>query len=86
MERSLAQSNHLAPLLVDVLQELRQAHDRVRSLEADIESYQLLSHQAIHALHDVVGERDRLRAQLRDLRDEYRALRERALFTVGAVA
>lgn len=42
--------------------------ERVLSLEADVESYRLLAQQAIHALHDVISERDRLRHQLHMLR------------------
>ena len=75
LQQRIEQPNHLAELLVDVLRQLRLEHDRVLSLEADVESYRTLSQQAIHALHDLAGERDRLRAANRRLAGELRTLR-----------
>ena len=40
--------------------------------------------KAIHVLHDLTRDRDRLRDQHHRLRDEYRALREHLLQTVAA--
>ena len=68
--------NHLATLLVDTLQRLRRAHDRVASLEDDVQAYRVLCQQSLRALHDVTVERDRLQEQHRRLVDEYRRLRE----------
>ena len=42
------------------------------------DSYRLLAQQAIHALHDVSKDRDRLQARYYALLDEYRAARRRA--------
>jgi hypothetical protein len=53
--------------------------ERVASLEADVVAYRMLAQQAIHALHDVVLNRDRLRASHHRLLDEYRALRVQTL-------
>ncbi len=53
--------------------------DRIWSLEDDVRIYRDLARSGIHALHDVVAERERLREQLSHLRNEYRALRERSL-------
>ena len=63
-----------------VIEELADAEalllERVASLEADVQSYRLLAQEAIHALHDLARERDRLRERHHRLLNEYRALRE----------
>jgi hypothetical protein len=58
----------------------------VVSLEADVAAYRALAQETIHALHAVIGERDRLREQLARLRDEYRTLREQTMLGKAAVA
>jgi len=37
-------------------------------------TYRTLAHEAVHSLHEVTADRDRLRAQHHQLLDEYRAL------------
>lgn len=49
--------------------------ERVAQFEADRDSYRLLAQQAIHMLHDLTQQRDRLRASHHRLLDEYRRLR-----------
>lgn len=49
--------------------------DRVAELERDIITYRSIALEAIHALHDVTMERDRLRARYHALLAERRALR-----------
>ena len=49
--------------------------DENAALRADVVAHQMLGQQAIHALHDLTVERDRLRQQLHRLIDEYRRLR-----------
>lgn len=68
-------TNHLAPVLVDTLQRLGLAYDRNRSLEADVEVYRMGWQQAIHVLHEVIKERDRLRATNRRLHEERRQVK-----------
>lgn len=58
--------------LVDSEAELR---DALIVTTADRDAYRILSHQAIHALHDLTRQRDRLREQHARLLDEYRSLR-----------
>ena len=65
---------HFADLLADILQRLRWAHDRNRSLEADVEIYRMGWQQAIHALHDLTIERDALRRSNRLLHEERREM------------
>lgn len=50
----------------------------------EAQSYRLLAQQAIHALHDLTRERDRLREQHQLLLSEYRHLRESILRTEAA--
>ena len=50
--------------------------ERIESLEADVRAYRELSQQALHALHDLTLERDRLLRQLARLHDEFRFVRE----------
>jgi hypothetical protein len=47
----------------------------VVDVEADRDSYALVAKRAIHALHDVMAERDRLQRRVRQLLDELRHLR-----------
>jgi hypothetical protein len=65
--------------LVDLADAEAALAERVADLELDVHAYRELALQAIHALHDVTAERDRLRASHRQLHDEYRALREQLL-------
>ena len=63
-------------MVIEALADERaELHQRVCSLEADCDSYRTLAQQAIHALSDltqrngrIAEERDRLRAENRDLR------------------
>ena len=48
------------------------AADRIVSLEHDVIVYREIAQLAIHKLHDVTKQNDRLREQLRELRDQYR--------------
>jgi hypothetical protein len=48
---------------------------RVADLEADVASYRELAQQALHSLHYLTCERDRLVQRLRVLHDELHALR-----------
>ena len=52
---------------VDVMA-LELASDRIVSLEADLVAYRELAQLAIHKLHDLTKQNDRLREQLRELR------------------
>ena len=49
--------------------------ERNAGLEADVDSYRAVATEAIHALHHVTNERDRLRRRVSQLLDEVRALR-----------
>jgi hypothetical protein len=49
--------------------------ERVASLDADCRAYRMLAQQAVHALHELTVERDRLRDRVRQLCNEIRALR-----------
>ena len=53
--------------------------ERLVSLEHDVRTYRDLARLAITGLHDLARERDRLREQLGQLRNEYRALRVQVL-------
>ena len=64
--------NHLAALLVDVLRRLRAAHERIRDLESDLAIYREMAIAGIHALHDVIAEREAARRSIRRLCDERR--------------
>jgi hypothetical protein len=46
--------------------EILQLHDRIASLESDVTIYREIATAAIHQLHRVTGERDRLRERLRE--------------------
>ena len=48
------------------------AADRIVSLEHDVIVYREIAQLAIHKLHDLTKQNDRLREQLRELRDQYR--------------
>ena len=49
--------------------------DRVIATERERDSFRVLAHEAIHALHDVAADRDRQRAAHHRVLKEYRALR-----------
>jgi hypothetical protein len=70
--------------IAHVIADLLAAEARIASFVDDVETYRALAQQAIHALHGLTVERDRLRDQHHRLRDEYRALREHLLQTVAA--
>lgn len=53
--------------------------ERPAHREADVDAYRLLALEAIHRLHDVTNQRNRLRAQHYRLLDEYRTLRARIM-------
>ena len=48
------------------------AADRIASLEHDVIAYRDIAQLAIHKLHDLTKQNDRLREQLRELRGQYR--------------
>lgn len=58
--------------------------ERLRHLEGDVCAYRELAQVAITAVRDLTVERDRLRGQIRELRDEYRGLRERLAHEAAA--
>lgn len=58
--------------------------ERLASVEADRDAYQLVAREAIHALHHLMRDHDRLRQQHYRLLDEYRSLREKTLREVMA--
>lgn len=58
--------------------------ERATSLEQDVRTYRDLARLAIAGLHDLTAERDRLRHQLRELRDKYQALRVQLLRQAAA--
>ena len=72
MDQILAPRN-LAELLVDTLRRLRVAHERIQSLEADVEVYRMGWQQAINALHELTKDRDRLRRSNQQLHEDRRA-------------
>ena len=59
---------------------------RIADLESERDTYRDLLQSALAVAHDVTSERDRLRRQLSDLRQEYRSFRERVLSDLGAAA
>jgi hypothetical protein len=72
-------------LVIDALaQSEAEQLERLVSLEQDVQAYRELARLALTGLHDLAVERDRLRAQLAQLRDEYRALRVQILRQAAA--
>ncbi len=57
---------------------LRAVVDRLRELEADRDAYRELAQTAVHALHELTVERDRLQRQVCELRELTRRAVERA--------
>ena len=57
----------LKPLTADAMA-LELAGDRIASLEHDLVAYREIAFEAIHRLHDLTKQNDRLRAQLREMR------------------
>ena len=53
--------------------------ERVRDLAAERDTYRELAQVAMHAIHDLTRERDRLRRQHHHLLGEYRAHRVRTM-------
>lgn len=65
-------------LVIDMLADSEAAlMDGLVDLVIERDAYRLVAQQAIHALHDLARERDRLRAAHDRLIDEYRTLRAR---------
>lgn len=66
-------------VIADLAAETVTLRERISSLEADVDAYRTVSQQTIHALHELMRERDRLREQYHRLLDEYRHVREKIL-------
>jgi len=58
-------------------------HERIASLEEDVQCYRLLAQQAIHALYEFTKRVEASRARYERLVDEYRTLREQVLKDAG---
>jgi hypothetical protein len=67
-------ADHRDLMITDLALSEAELLKRVASLEAEVAIYRELALQAIHALHDVTADRNRLRAQHHRLLDECRAL------------
>lgn len=59
--------------------------DRIASLEVDLYTYRDLFQQALHALHDVTEDRNRLRRENNEKRDELRELRAQVVTSYNLV-
>ena len=63
--------------------DIRALEERIVDLVLEAQTYRSLAHMAIHALHHLTRDHDRLRQELVELKDEYRGFRERILRDAG---
>jgi len=67
-------------LVIEMLADLEaESNEQIVSLEANVRTYRDLAQAAIHELHDLTRERDRLRAAYHRLLDAYRHLRAQTM-------
>jgi hypothetical protein len=70
---TIAQRDPVDVIVIDdLLLDNRSLQERIAHLESDVTIYREIATTAIHKLHDVVLERDRLRAQVREYRHQTR--------------